>query len=41
LLRHVGLRGLCSRRFVPRTTDSRRDPPVRKSTIERSSPPLG
>jgi transposase InsO family protein len=41
LLRHAGLRGLCSRRFVPRTTDSRHSQPVAPNQLAKHPPPTG
>lgn len=41
LLRHAGLRGLCSRRFVPRTTDSRHPHPIAPNHLATHSPPTG
>jgi len=36
-----GLRGLCSRRFVPRTTDSRHAHPIAPNHLATPSPPTG
>jgi putative transposase len=41
LLRHAGLRGLCSRRFVPRTTNSRHAHPIAPNQLATHSPPTG
>lgn len=41
LLRQAGLRGLCSRRFVPRTTDSRHAHPIAPNHLATHSPPTG
>ena len=41
LLRHAGLRGLCSRRFVPRTTDSRHAHPIAPNHLATHPPPTG
>lgn len=41
LLRHAGLRGLCSRRFVPRTTDSRHAHPIAPNHLATQPPPTG
>jgi transposase InsO family protein len=39
LLRQAGLRGLCARRFVPRTTDSRHDQPIAPNRLAAHPPP--
>jgi len=41
LLRHAGLRGLCARRFVPRTTDSRHAHPIAPNLLASHPPPSG
>jgi transposase InsO family protein len=41
LLCHAGLRGLCSRRFVPRTTDSRHAHPIAPNQLAAHPPPTG
>jgi len=41
LLRHAGLRGLCSRRFVPRTTDSRHAYPIAPNHLATHPAPTG
>jgi len=41
LLRHAGLRGLCSRRFVPRTTDSRHAHPIAPNHLATHPAPTG
>jgi len=41
LLRHAGLWGLCSRRSVPRTTDSRHTHPIAPNHSATHSPPTG
>jgi putative transposase len=41
LLRHAGLRGLCARRFVPRTTDSRHAHPIAPNHLATHPPPTG
>jgi putative transposase len=41
LLRHAGLRGLCPRRYVPRTTDSRHDHPIAPNRLATHAPPTG
>lgn len=41
LLRRAGLRGLCSRRFVPRTTDSRHTHPIAPNHLATHPPPTG
>lgn len=41
LLRHAGLRGLCARRFVPRTTDSRHADPIAPNHLATHPPPTG
>jgi putative transposase len=41
LLRQAGLRGLCSRRFVPRTTDSRHAHPIAPNRLATHPPPTG
>lgn len=39
LLRHAGIRGLCARRFVPRTTDSRHAHPIAPNHLATHPPP--
>ena len=41
LLRQAGLRGLCARRFVPRTTDSRHAHPIAPNHLATHPPPTG
>ena len=41
LLRHTGLRGLCSRRFVPRTTDSHHSHPIAPNHLATRPRPTG
>lgn len=41
LLRRAGLRGLCARRFVPRTTDSRHGQPIAPNHLATHVPPTG
>lgn len=41
LMRETGLRGLCHRRFVPRTTDSRHDRPVAPNRMAERPAPTG
>jgi len=41
LLRRAGLRGLCARRFVPRTTDSRHAHPIAPNHLATHPPPTG
>ena len=41
LLRHAGLRGMCARRFVPRTTDSRHTHPIAPNHLATHPPPTG
>jgi len=41
LLRQAGLRGLCARRFVPRTTDSRHAHPIAPNHLATHEPPTG
>ena len=41
LLRHAGLQGLCSRRFVPRTTDSRHAYPIAPNHLATHPVPTG
>jgi transposase InsO family protein len=41
LLRHAGLRGLCARRYVPRTTDSRHAHPIVPNHLATHAPPTG
>ncbi|MCX7826965.1 MAG: IS3 family transposase, partial [Verrucomicrobiae bacterium] len=40
-LRHAGLRGLCARWFVPRTTDSRHAHPIVPNLLATHAPPTG
>jgi transposase InsO family protein len=39
LLRHAGLRGLCARRYVPRTTDSQHAHPIAPNHLATHAPP--
>lgn len=41
LMRQAGLRGLCPKRFVPRTTDSDHDQPIAPNRLATASPPNG
>ncbi|MCX7825319.1 MAG: IS3 family transposase [Verrucomicrobiae bacterium] len=41
LMCHAGLRGLCARRFVPRTTDSRHTYPIAPNRLAAHAPPTG
>lgn len=41
LMRLAGLRGLCCRRFVPRTTDSRHTHPIAPNRLASQPPPTG
>ena len=41
LMRQAGLRGLCPRRFVPRTTQSRHQQPIAPNRLEQGSGPTG
>jgi transposase InsO family protein len=41
LLRHAGLRGLCARRYVPRTTDSHHTHPIAPNHLATHAPPTG
>lgn len=41
LLRRAGLRGLCARRFVPHTTDSRHAHPIAPNHLATHPPPTG
>lgn len=41
LLRRAGLRGLCARRFVPRTTDRRHGQPIAPNHLATHAPPTG
>ena len=41
LMRQDGLRGLCPKRFVPRTTDSTHDQPLAPNRLAETRPPTG
>lgn len=41
LMRAEGIRGLCQRRFVPKTTDSRHDHPIAPNRLKGSPAPRG
>lgn len=41
LMKENSLRGLCSRRFVPRTTDSRHDRPIAENKLAQTPVPTG
>ena len=41
LMKEAGLRGLCSRRWVPRTTDSRHDQPIAPNLLAQRPAPTG
>jgi transposase InsO family protein len=41
LMRQAGLRGLCPKRFVPRTTDSDHDQPIAPNRLAVAPPPTG
>lgn len=41
LMKEAGLRGLCARRWVPRTTDSRHDQPIAPNLLAQRPAPTG
>lgn len=41
LMKHLGLRGLCPKRFVPRTTDSDHDHPIAENRLAQAPAPSG
>jgi len=41
LMQHAGLRGLCPKRFVPRTTDSDHDQPIAPNRLAQTPAPSG
>jgi len=41
LMKQAGLRGLCPKRFVPRTTDSAHDQPIAPNRLAQAPAPMG